>query len=68
MAISDETALYLLEFVDCKGLERKLSRFPRSFIEGETALTHLIQESLTEYFLGKPFCLPFPLCPFGTAF
>lgn len=57
IAISDEDALYLLEFVDCRGLEREVERLQQktksAIIPGETRPISSIQKELDLYFEGK---------------
>lgn len=57
IAISDEDALYLLEFVDRRGLEREVERLRKktksAIIPGNTQPIRLIQKELDQYFAGK---------------
>lgn len=57
IAISDEDALYLLEFVDCRGLEREVERLRQktksAIIPGQTQPINSIQKELDQYFEGK---------------
>lgn len=57
VAIADEEALYLLEFVDRRGLEREVERLRKrlhmAVIPGQTKITHSIQQELSQYFAGQ---------------
>ena len=57
LAIADEEALYLLEFVDRRGLEREIERLrkktKRAIIPGITEPIRLIGRELEEYFEGR---------------
>ena len=56
IAIADQTHLYLLEFVDCRGLQYeidKLKKITQSvIIPGRTAIHDLIEKELQQYFDG----------------
>jgi AraC family transcriptional regulator of adaptative response/methylated-DNA-[protein]-cysteine methyltransferase len=56
LAIADDNALYLLEFVDRRGLEREVERMRRrlnaAIIPGKTAPIESIEKELTAYFEG----------------
>ncbi len=56
IAIADEHALYLLEFVDRKGLEREIERLRKktrsAILPGETNPIHSIKSELEQYFTG----------------
>jgi AraC family transcriptional regulator, regulatory protein of adaptative response / methylated-DNA-[protein]-cysteine methyltransferase len=68
IAIADEEALYLLEFVDRRGLEREVERLRQrtksAIIPGSTAPIRSIERELEEYFDGKltEFATPLFLC------
>ena len=57
LVISDEQALYLLEFVERRGLEREIEKLRKTtksaIIPGRTAAIDLIEEELASYFSGK---------------
>jgi len=63
LAIADEKALYLLEFVDRRGLEREVERLRQktklAIIPGCTKPISSIENELNQYFEGK-------LCEFKT--
>ncbi|MBP2002292.1 AraC family transcriptional regulator of adaptative response/methylated-DNA-[protein]-cysteine methyltransferase [Paenibacillus shirakamiensis] len=56
VAIADESELYLLEFVDRRGLEREVERLRNkmkaAIIPGQTAPIQSIERELTQYFEG----------------
>ncbi|MCW8408296.1 trifunctional transcriptional activator/DNA repair protein Ada/methylated-DNA--[protein]-cysteine S-methyltransferase [Legionella sp. PATHC035] len=56
LAVADEEALYLLEFVDRRGLEREVERLRKkmnaAIIPGEAPPLHSIQAELNAYFEG----------------
>ncbi|KTD22154.1 transcription regulator protein [Legionella lansingensis] len=72
VAIADEAALYLLEFVDRRGLEREVERLrTRIFsavIPGVTPVILSIEKELKAYFAGKLHEFTTPLCLLGSAF
>src|SRR5207253_110427 len=55
--IADDEKLYLLEFVERRGLEREVERLRKklkaAIIPGETSITHQIEAELKQYFAGK---------------
>lgn len=57
LAIADEKTLYLLEFVDRRGLEREVERLRQktktAIIPGETQPIHSIKNELKHYFKGE---------------
>lgn len=57
IAISDDDSLYLLEFVDRRGLEREVERLRQktksAIIPGQTQPISSIQKELDQYFDGK---------------
>lgn len=59
ISITDEKFLYLLEFIDRRGLEKEIerlrSRLKIGIIPGRTIITDKIEAELTDYFDGK-FC------------
>lgn len=72
LAIADEQALYLLEFVDRRGLEREILRLRQKthavIIPGETGVIHAITEELKYYFAGQLQQFKTPLHLLGSAF
>lgn len=72
IAIADEEALYLLEFVDRRGLEREVERLRRrtrsAIIPGCTAPLRSIERELGEYFDGKLTVFQTPLRMLGSPF
>ncbi|WP_028608732.1 bifunctional transcriptional activator/DNA repair enzyme AdaA [Paenibacillus harenae] len=72
IAIADEEALYLLEFVDRRGLEREVERLrlrtKSAIIPGHTAPIISIQSELEDYFNGKRFEFKTPLYLLGSSF
>lgn len=57
LVVADEEAVYLLEFVDRRGLEREIERLRKktkmAIIPGETAASKQIEAELKGYFSGK---------------
>lgn len=57
IAIADEHELYLLEFVDRRGLEREVERLRKrtksAIVPGKTAPISSIEKELAQYFSGK---------------
>lgn len=72
IAIASDTALYLLEFVDRRGLEREIQRLREktrsAIIPGITAPIHSIEKELSLYFDGKLKAFKTPLCIEGSPF
>ncbi|WP_342575557.1 trifunctional transcriptional activator/DNA repair protein Ada/methylated-DNA--[protein]-cysteine S-methyltransferase [Paenibacillus sp. FSL M8-0142] len=72
IAIADEEALCLLEFVDRRGLEREVERLRRrtrsAIIPGCTAPLRSIERELGEYFDGKLTVFQTPLRLLGSPF
>ena len=72
MAIADEDALYLLEFVDRRGLEREIERMRNrtksAIIPGVTPPMSLIERELSEYFDGTLKTFKTPIHLLGTPF
>jgi AraC family transcriptional regulator of adaptative response/methylated-DNA-[protein]-cysteine methyltransferase len=72
IAIADEEALYLLEFVDRRGLEREIERLrkktKRAIIPGITVPIRLIKSELAEYFDGVRQEFKTPLFFLGSSF
>lgn len=72
IAISDENALYLLEFVDRRGLEREVERLRQktksAIIPGITSPIRSIETELQAYFNGKLKEFKTPLLFIGSPF
>ncbi|MEO3945851.1 trifunctional transcriptional activator/DNA repair protein Ada/methylated-DNA--[protein]-cysteine S-methyltransferase [Gorillibacterium sp. CAU 1737] len=72
MAIADEEALYLLEFVDRRGLEREIERLRKwlkaAILPGETEPIRSIQTELQLYFEGALTTFATPLRYVGSPF
>ncbi len=72
VAIADEQALYLLEFVDRRGLEREVERMRQktksAIIPGSTKPIHLIEDELKKYFEGALKTFKTPLFFLGSSF
>jgi AraC family transcriptional regulator of adaptative response/methylated-DNA-[protein]-cysteine methyltransferase len=71
-AIADERALYLLEFVDRRGLEREIERLrlrqKAGIAPGRTAPIAQIEAELKEYFAGRSMSFETPLARAGSPF
>ncbi len=72
VAIADEKALYLLEFVDRRGLEREVERLRQktqsAIIPGATEPIDSIEEELKQYFKGELKDFKTPLFLLGSPF
>lgn len=72
IAIANEEALYLLEFVDRRGLEREIERLRQktksAIIPGFTKPIHSIEKELNLYFQGKLSEFKTPLFLLGSPF
>ncbi len=72
LAIADERALHLLEFVDRRGLEREVERLrirtKSAIIPGNTGPIMSITKELTSYFEGNLKAFKTPLSPLGSPF
>jgi AraC family transcriptional regulator of adaptative response/methylated-DNA-[protein]-cysteine methyltransferase len=72
IAIGDEVALYLLEFVDRRGLEREIERLRKktksAIIPGHTSSIYSIEKELNLYFAGKLKKFKTPLFLLGSDF
>ncbi len=55
LAIADENALYLLEFLDRRGLDKEVKKLATyaTIESGVTSIHELIQIELSAYFAGK---------------
>jgi AraC family transcriptional regulator of adaptative response/methylated-DNA-[protein]-cysteine methyltransferase len=71
-AIADETVLYLLEYVDRRGLENQIQsvreRTRTGIVPGHTEPLARIQAELSHYFDGRLTRFETPLARFGSAF
>lgn len=72
LAVADEEALYLLEFVDRRGLEREIERMRRrlnaAIVPGSSAPLSQIEDEIGAYFGGRLRCFETPIAPPGSAF
>ena len=72
VAIADEQALHLLEFVDRRGLEREIERMRQrqkaGIAPGRTAPIAQIEAELTAYFAGRSMSFATPLARAGSPF
>lgn len=72
LAIADEKALYLLEFINRRGLEKEVERFRKKMnlpiIPGKTEPLKQIEEELKAYFSGKLREFKTPVIFVGTPF
>lgn len=72
IAIADENALYLLEFVDRRGLEKEIERLVQktksAIIPGCTEPISLIKNELKQYFEGKLRVFKTPIVFLGSPF
>lgn len=72
IAIADEEALYLLEFIDRRGLEREIERLRKktksAIIPGSTPPIRSIESELAEYFEGNLMDFRTPLRLLGSPF
>ena len=71
-AIADERALYLLEFVDRRGLEREIERLrlrhKAGIAPGRTAPIEQIELELEQYFAGRSLTFETPVVRTGSPF
>lgn len=72
ISIADEKGLYLLEFVDCCGLEREIDRLRKklkvAIIPGENKVLKQIQAELHSYFNGECYTFKTPIQMIGSDF
>lgn len=72
VAIADDKALLLLEFVDGRGVERGLELLKHSnnaeIVEGSNKILQSIEKELAEYFSGKLTSFKTPVVSIGTTF
>ncbi len=72
IAIADNDVLYLLEFIERKGLEREVSQIRRkiktTFIPGTNPVIKAIGKEVKQYFEGKLKCFSTPVFLLGSPF
>lgn len=72
VAIANTDALYLVEFVDRRGLEREVERLRQKtkapILPGRNAVIELLERELAEYFGGQRTTFETPLHSLGTPF
>jgi len=72
IAIADEQGLYLLEFVDRRGLENEIKRLRKklkaAIIPGETGIIVQIETEIINYFDGKEIIFRTPIHLIGSSF
>lgn len=72
VAIADDKALYLLEFLDRKQLEDEIVqikiKLKASIVSGDTKITRSIGVELASYFLGKLKTFKTPIATIGSTF
>lgn len=72
LAIADDYYLYLLEFVDRRGLEKEVQRLRQrlkiGIIPGRTAITDQIEQELADYFHGNSAQFDTPCFLLGSEF
>lgn len=72
LAVADEEFLYLLEFVDRRGLEREIEKLRKkmesAIVPGKTAPIYQIKKELSQYFGGRLSRFQTPIQMLGSAF
>ncbi len=72
IVLTDETALYLLEFVGRKGIEAEIKRLhtrtKKTIVPGRTKITDLIERELEQYFAGTLQVFTTPVVFVGSPF
>ncbi|MBX3708880.1 MAG: bifunctional transcriptional activator/DNA repair protein Ada [Gammaproteobacteria bacterium] len=72
IAIADENSLYLLEFVDRRGLENEVKRLRKrlnaTIIPGETSIIKSIESEIVDYFDQRKFIFNTPIHLVGSPF
>jgi AraC family transcriptional regulator of adaptative response/methylated-DNA-[protein]-cysteine methyltransferase len=72
VAIADDRGLRLLEFTDCRALERELGilrqRLKTNVVPGQHPHLDKLRQQLTAYFAGKRLEFNVPLAPIGSHF
>jgi AraC family transcriptional regulator, regulatory protein of adaptative response / methylated-DNA-[protein]-cysteine methyltransferase len=70
LALANDEGLHLLDFVDRRGLERKLASFEQqrgfAILPGDHPLLDAVASQLSEYFAGHRFEFDLPLAPRGS--
>ncbi|WED66206.1 methylated-DNA--[protein]-cysteine S-methyltransferase [Synoicihabitans lomoniglobus] len=72
LAVADDAGLHILDFVDRRGLERKLitlrQRLKVTVIPGTHPVLTAAASQISEYFAGRRVTFDLPLVPLGTEF
>jgi AraC family transcriptional regulator, regulatory protein of adaptative response / methylated-DNA-[protein]-cysteine methyltransferase len=72
IVIADENTLYLLEFIDRRGLENEVKKLREkhkaAIIPGETPITKSIASEISNYFEGKEIAFKTPIHFIGSSF
>lgn len=72
LAVANEIELYLLEFVDRRGLEREIERLrirtKSAIVPGDCPPLQSIKAELAEYFKGRLKTFKTPMCTIGSLF
>lgn len=70
LAIADDAALHLLEFVERRGLETELRRLRSRFaiVPGRSAVIDQVERELSEYFAGERATFDVPIATHGSDF
>ncbi|WP_099223885.1 bifunctional transcriptional activator/DNA repair enzyme AdaA [Listeria costaricensis] len=72
LSLSDENYLYLLEFVDRRGLEREIEKLRQKhnfrIIHGQNSINQELERQLGRYFQKEPIDFSIPLYMDGSAF
>lgn len=72
LALADDNGLHLLEFVDCRGLEKEIRQLRKKtgayIIPGNNRILEQISAELRDYFDGKSFRFDVPLVISGSQF
>lgn len=72
ISIADANYLYLLEFIDRRGLEKEIERLRKrlkiAVIPGRTPITDQIEAELSDYFSGKSYAFQTPCFLLGSVF
>jgi AraC family transcriptional regulator of adaptative response/methylated-DNA-[protein]-cysteine methyltransferase len=72
LALADDAALRLLEFVDRRGLEREIAGLRRrlkcAVVPGENPVLEAAARQVGEYFSGRRLAFDLPLAPVGSEF
>ncbi|MCF6767908.1 trifunctional transcriptional activator/DNA repair protein Ada/methylated-DNA--[protein]-cysteine S-methyltransferase [Thiotrichales bacterium 19S11-10] len=72
IAVADDDFLYLLEFIERRGLEREIERLRQrltvGIIPGKTVILDQIRDELYQYFEGTSLCFKTPIYLLGSDF